>query len=106
MKNRFFKAREGILKLAEENWGTNSSEFLHKAADSHFEWGHAQSVVYVYKWCVHLLHCNNRQNEAIYEKFNSIPFQEMNEFLDLNDVHVEQVNEMIQVYEEAFHACR
>lgn len=106
MKNRFLKAREDILKLAEENWGTNSSEFLSKAVDSNFEWGHAQSVVYVYKWCVHLLHGKYLENKDNYEKLSSIPLQELNAFLDMYDIDLEQVNVMIQLYEEAFHVCR
>lgn len=106
MKNRVFKAREDILKLAAEGWGTNASEFLRKAVDSNFEWGHPRSVVYVYKWCVHLLLGNNLQNDAIYEDFNSAAYHELNVFLDMYDIDLEQVNVMIQVYEEAFHACR
>lgn len=86
-------------------WGTNSSEFLLKAVDSNFEWGHTPSAVYVFKWCVHLLHCNNLQSEQCYEHLNSPQFLELNHFLDMNTIDSEQMNVMIQVYEAAIKAC-
>ena len=69
MKERLLKAKNDIKKVS-EIWGSNAPEFLEKACDGNLEWGYPKSIIYVYKWCMHILQCNDLTQEDIYDKQN------------------------------------
>lgn len=48
-------AKPELFAIYAGAWGESAPEFLEKACDGKLEWGHADSIVYVHKYCVHVL---------------------------------------------------
>ncbi len=48
-------AKPALFEVYANAWGDTAPEFLEKACDGRLEWGHADSIVYVHKYCVHVL---------------------------------------------------
>ena len=67
MKERFFEAKEEIYNVTKA-WGEGARNFLDKAVDGQLEWGYPKSILYVHKWCVHILHLKDMEERAIYDQ--------------------------------------
>lgn len=64
--------------------------FLQNAVDYNLEWGYDKSILYVYKWCVHLLQTGKLEETDVYdhEQFKAdYPKLQMLEFYFLFYIH-------------------
>jgi predicted nucleotidyltransferase len=102
MRENLFRARSDILKISATNWGSGASDFLENAVDSKLEWGHGQSILYVYKYCLHRMQCRDDDQEGIYDQETfKFEYEHINEFLDFGDMEPEKVNNMVKLFGKA-----
>ncbi|MFD0677184.1 MULTISPECIES: hypothetical protein [unclassified Paenibacillus] len=105
MKNRLFASKNEIHILAESRMGSNSPHFFHTAVDGNLEWGYEKSILYVYKYCLHRMQDSDLQvsgllDEDVYSK----QYVNLYRFLDLEEMNIQDVEEMVYLFEKARHA--
>ncbi|WP_028548853.1 hypothetical protein [Paenibacillus sp. UNC451MF] len=107
LKEGLWSAQPDIFKLSGASWGSNSSVFLKNAVDGNLEWGHNQSIVYVYKYCVHRMHGHDSHPEDLYDQPEfAEQFPELHHFLDMDTMTLEDVKDWISMFEESRGALR
>ncbi|GLX68462.1 nucleotidyltransferase domain-containing protein [Paenibacillus glycanilyticus] len=105
MKKRLFQAQPAIYHLAQSGWGSNSVPFLQNAVDQNLEWGYETSILYVYKWCVHLLQSSDNENQEIMNReFFCLSNPELYRFLDYDKVTKDNIRDMAALYREQYNA--
>ncbi len=97
-------AKPALFEVYSGAWGESAPEFLEKACDGRLEWGHADSIVYVHKYCVHAL-----QAQKIAEGFyDSAAFAEkgaaLRGFLGFDGLTKEKLEALAEKYVKARNA--
>ncbi|WP_144027860.1 nucleotidyltransferase domain-containing protein [Paenibacillus sp. 32352] len=101
-KDALQNAQRDIFQLSDTSWGSNTSAFLKNAVDGNLEWGHHQSIVYVYKYCVHRMHGHESYPEDFYDRPDfARQFPELYHFLDMDTMTLDDVKQWILMFEEA-----
>jgi len=103
MNLNFHEAKPDIHALADSSWGSSMSQFLQEAVDGNLEWGHEKSILYVNKYCVHVMQClGPGAEENVYDKEDYAQrYGGLYRFLDMDRVEREQVEEMARMFEKA-----
>ena len=98
MKIKLGAAKEEIRKVS-KTWGDGAFEFLEKAVDIDLEWGYRQSITYVYKWCMHLLHIGDIKTGDYCDSKDFInEFPNLNVFLDFDGLTKSKLRHMMEQY--------
>ena len=99
MKANLLLAKADILNIVRSSWGDTAPEFLERACDGQLEWGYETSIVYVYKWCVHILQSTSME-EGLYDKPEfAIDHTALHTFLGFNELTEEKIYSMLNHYE-------
>ncbi|KRF10056.1 hypothetical protein ASG89_00460 [Paenibacillus sp. Soil766] len=103
MKLLFNEAKRDIHSLADFHWGSNTSQFLQEAVDGNLAWGYEKSILYVNKFCVHVMQCLGPDaEENVYDReANAQRYGRLYRFLNMDQVDQEQVQEMVRLFEKA-----
>ncbi|MFC0212966.1 hypothetical protein ACFFK0_10960 [Paenibacillus chartarius] len=103
MKLLFRAAKPDIYSVADSTWGGSTSQFLQEAVDGNLEWGHEKSILYVNKYCIHVMQClAQAAEENVYDQEAYVQrYGELYRFLDMDQVDHEQVEEMVRMFEKA-----
>ncbi|ULL16913.1 hypothetical protein DVH26_22200 [Paenibacillus sp. H1-7] len=102
LKERLLDAQPSIFPIAESSWGSQSSTFLKYAVDGSLEWGHDQSIIYVYKYCIHRMQANSYDVDSLYDQPSFVEsYPELHRFLDFDDLTPDIVSQWIDLYAAA-----
>ncbi|WP_139995135.1 nucleotidyltransferase domain-containing protein [Paenibacillus paridis] len=102
MKQDLFQAQNEIYQVANTGWGSNAVLFLQNAVDHNLEWGYDKSILYVYKWCVHLLQTGKLEERDVYdhEQFKA-DYPKLFPFLDFDKWTSEEIRGLFDRFYEA-----
>ncbi|WP_141504848.1 nucleotidyltransferase domain-containing protein [Paenibacillus luteus] len=102
MKQSLFQSQSEIYQLANAGWGSNSVLFLQNAVDQNLEWGYDKSILYVYKWCVHLLKSGKLEDKNVYDhKQFEADYPKLYQFLDFDKMTSEEIRGLFDRFHDA-----